>query len=540
MSTNFHTALVDGPSSVVNAALFEGPLGQLDAAIASETAKVRSETLSRLAGSGNVQSLGLFNVMDAAYGAKGDGTTDDTNAIQAAINACVASGVVNARVVLPPASYKVRAGGLTISQPHMCVEGLGGYARLVTTGAGGNILTVTAEGVTLRNLYIDGAHNNVGHGIYAEDAYWLHIANCRVYGAQKHAFYTEDTWWVTVEDSLFSAADADSGYDACHHGANSNVITYRRCRFLSRAADWGVDIVTGTAIIIENCDFGGDATGNNGLLLEDVHGATIQGNYFESVEAVMIQLGATTTSDPPRAVSIRGNYLLFGSDASTIGIEVLGVQGCDISANRLYDIQSNTPVGIRIAPNNHLITGLRLGTDNDLSSCTVTNDGKRGADDSSRMVGWASSIPYNGMYYHAGDVIRNSAPALGGPLGWVCRTTGNSAKLWVTSTAYAAKSYCYASNSKLYYTAAGGTSGATEPTHTNGSASDGAVTWVYAGPLIGEIAWSAFGQVGYRDNDGSPSGALTPQFVGEEVLDWRNHIWYKAHGTTNTAWAALN
>ena len=51
-------------------------------------------------------------------------------------------------------------------------------------------------------------------------------------------------------------------------------------------------------------------------------------------------------------------------------------------------------------------------------------------------------------------------------------------KQWVTSTAFAAGSYC--SNNGIYYkTTAGGTTGATVPTHTSGSVSDGGVTWTY-------------------------------------------------------------
>lgn len=55
-------------------------------------------------------------------------------------------------------------------------------------------------------------------------------------------------------------------------------------------------------------------------------------------------------------------------------------------------------------------------------------------------------------------------------------------KTWTTSTAFAANSYCFY-NGNYYSTTAGGTTGATPPTHTSGSASDGGVTWdYYSGP----------------------------------------------------------
>ena len=55
-------------------------------------------------------------------------------------------------------------------------------------------------------------------------------------------------------------------------------------------------------------------------------------------------------------------------------------------------------------------------------------------------------------------------------------------KTWTTATAFAANSYCFY-NGNYYQTTAGGTTGATPPTHTSGSASDGGVTWdYYSGP----------------------------------------------------------
>lgn len=51
-------------------------------------------------------------------------------------------------------------------------------------------------------------------------------------------------------------------------------------------------------------------------------------------------------------------------------------------------------------------------------------------------------------------------------------------KSWVTATAFAASSYCW-NDGNIYQTASGGTTGATAPTHTTGSASDGTVTWTF-------------------------------------------------------------
>jgi hypothetical protein len=55
-------------------------------------------------------------------------------------------------------------------------------------------------------------------------------------------------------------------------------------------------------------------------------------------------------------------------------------------------------------------------------------------------------------------------------------------KIWTTSTAFAANAYCFY-NGNYYQTTAGGTTGATAPTHTTGTVSDGGVLWTYySGP----------------------------------------------------------
>jgi len=51
---------------------------------------------------------------------------------------------------------------------------------------------------------------------------------------------------------------------------------------------------------------------------------------------------------------------------------------------------------------------------------------------------------------------------------------------------------------------------------------------------------SGYGISGYRTYAGSPSGNLTPYWIGDLVLDTSASKWYKSYGSTNTDWAALN
>lgn len=45
--------------------------------------------------------------------------------------------------------------------------------------------------------------------------------------------------------------------------------------------------------------------------------------------------------------------------------------------------------------------------------------------------------------------------------------------------------------------------------------------------------------IGYLSGSGSPSGSVTPEFVGQDYLDTSGNAWYKAYGLANTNWEAM-
>lgn len=66
-------------------------------------------------------------------------------------------------------------------------------------------------------------------------------------------------------------------------------------------------------------------------------------------------------------------------------------------------------------------------------------------------------------------------------------------------------------------------------------------------PIVADLSGNS-GQSGPQDKSfsyfnrrsaGTPNAALTPQYVGEIVLDTTNHTLWKAEGLTNVDWIAL-
>lgn len=130
-------------------------------------------------GGGGSGITGLINVKDSPYSAIGNGTSDDTAALQAALDAVPATGGI---VFMPAGRYKVTST-LTITRQNVTLYGAGPGQRVgatqnatgarieaATTGFSGTAVlrvaptsgTVPLHGVTLRDFAIDCQDTGTG------------------------------------------------------------------------------------------------------------------------------------------------------------------------------------------------------------------------------------------------------------------------------------------------------------------------------------------------------------------------------------------
>ena len=196
------------------------------------------EALQELAG---FTTFGWFNVK--AYGAIGDGTTDDTTAINDAIAALIAAG--RGVLYFPSGTYKATAGLTTISVPALIRgDGSANYdgdepiSQVLCTSATANLFTVTAEHAKFENIALKntaGGTPSAGSAISTQGAhleqrvdydgvvihrFWIGfdirvggqwtMHDCFVYDPVKYAVKIQNTVnddagdWV-ISDSEFSA-----------------------------------------------------------------------------------------------------------------------------------------------------------------------------------------------------------------------------------------------------------------------------------------------------------------------------------------------
>lgn len=151
---------------------------------------------------------GPWGIPVESYGAAGDGVTDDSAKIQAAINAVVARGGGN--VILGPRTYAV-ASSLDITKSHVQLIGSGGdedhtagvgsdfATRLLWTGGSGStnaaVIVETTAGSThhivnsgVRNLQIDGG-GKAGYGLQVVSVNGGHFENLSIIGCATDAYH---------------------------------------------------------------------------------------------------------------------------------------------------------------------------------------------------------------------------------------------------------------------------------------------------------------------------------------------------------------
>ena len=172
---------------------------------------------SSLVGQTPSQASGLLDAR--AFGAAGDGKTDDTAALQRAMDAAAEK---SGAVFLPPAIYltgelHVRPGIALVGVPAWNYSSGGGTVlRFNAAGAPGLLNLTDARGATIEGLALDGQHlgTNV-HGMFTQrTAYGPHedgfrIERCQVAHFSGDGIHLSHAWCFSVRHSEMMANHGD-------------------------------------------------------------------------------------------------------------------------------------------------------------------------------------------------------------------------------------------------------------------------------------------------------------------------------------------
>ncbi|SMH60430.1 glycosyl hydrolase family 28-related protein [Azospirillum agricola] len=256
-----------------------------------------------------LESILTERVSVKRFGAKGDGSHDDTAAIQAALNWAIAH---SQRLYLPAGVYKTTSGlvadltGNSLDQGNrLCIEGDGpsnsiiaptsalgaGTALKILGGAGGAGMQAWSE---IGGFGIECA-GGTAVAIAMENFAFFKMHSIRILGAN-YGLYMRDVLSGVFEKlnirfclrGIYADRNADGGSDAYRSGPNN--LNFIGCT-VGLCAQFGVSLVDGAVCnwfggSIEHCGRGGTGDGRHAVSivnagLEGGVGATFRGVYFE-------------------------------------------------------------------------------------------------------------------------------------------------------------------------------------------------------------------------------------------------------------------
>ncbi len=218
-----------------------------------------------------------------AYGAKGDGVTDDTSAIQQAVTACGDNGVV----IFPEGTYKI--SGITISGDNIKLMGVGSCSLLERlSDATGTMIAVSGAAFSMEGLKVQEAastYTNTGALLKTSSVSDVRITNCW-FNFGYDQIYCDISDNVIITNCILEAARRSGIYG--NQLSLSNINT--NCFFAH-----GLDSSNALASIYIQKDSGYSFKANNDnivgnyffyaryghfIALKEVKGAQIVGNFF--------------------------------------------------------------------------------------------------------------------------------------------------------------------------------------------------------------------------------------------------------------------
>lgn len=251
------------------------------------------------------RSSSVFNVLD--FGAKGDGKTPDSEAIQKALDA---AGAVSGTVYLPAGRYlchdlKIHPHTTVLAEPQWGYRGDGGAMLLLDSEEADCLLNITgAFGVHLRGLFLRGRRdaNKPIHGVflnnpekYSPEEDSIVIDDCKIERFSGHGVHLLRIWLFIIRHSImqynkgcgvqitgwdgFVTDNQFSGNGSHGFGCESVGSTVM---FTANRVEWnkgyGLLLVAGDAWNVTGNCF--DRNGGAGLCALKMRTATITGNVF--------------------------------------------------------------------------------------------------------------------------------------------------------------------------------------------------------------------------------------------------------------------
>jgi hypothetical protein len=274
------------------------------------------------------------------FGAKGDGVTNDTAAIQTALDSLPDGGGV---VYVPPGTYRVLNLSITTSGTHFTGDGFSSCLKLIdepgTPSGGASVLRINkgggeapVVGVSVTHLNIDGNYPNVPARGESRFSSWEGIDPDNVTNLTvSHCF---------IHDVYGDAIDIDSTFEgATFRNPGAKILYNRIWNCFDALHFYAVDQALIQGNSIWDCD--GEGIG----LLSASKDVQILGNRVKNVGSVSDTAALRLVSCD--GVLVQGNYIAESQSTSeaAILVAIVAARNVIIRGNDLRDGQSNGIAG---------------------------------------------------------------------------------------------------------------------------------------------------------------------------------------------------
>lgn len=258
-----------------------------------------------------------------AYGATGDGATDDTAAIQSAVAAASAAG--GGTVAIPRGSYLIST--VSITTPHVSIVGFGGILvdGTVSIGVASQTQPYTYYDATIQNVrFIRSATSSSVNAIEMRRAYRVRVTGC----------YFEKYNAAIFTDALSTSAPhvGQLIVDGCS-GTKDNISgTERRCRYLLYvSANTAGTTFAGADIQVVN--------NNVDSLISNVHAGSIDGLVVSSNTFFLGGSSESSTIKESNVRVLKGSQVVISANQMfEAGYEAILLNGCQnfaVSGNNI-------------------------------------------------------------------------------------------------------------------------------------------------------------------------------------------------------------
>jgi len=292
----------------------------------------------------NVQNKLAQTVSVKDFGAKGDGTTDDTTAIQNAINAAV-----NGKLYIPAGTYKIQTLPLSVpSNITIYGDGIGRTILKIGNGAtiptsGGifnnsniptNVSTVSSltlnTNIFISDMTLDGnkANNGYSYGLYFVGVSNITVKNVRAQNTAGQGIQLNYTDKVQILNCETDSTNAD-GIQL----ADSMEYLIDGCK-VTNSGDYGIEVDHGLFLVTQNISTGSGTISNNIVNTCVNYGIAIRGEINTN----------NPNNKPIVGAVIIGNHTTNCSAGICLQE---AIESCTVESNESY---SNVHSGIVCAP----------------------------------------------------------------------------------------------------------------------------------------------------------------------------------------------